>query len=70
MGREVVADDMHVQLGRNGLVDGDQKLLEFDCSMTTMQCGNDGAVVDIERRDSPEHYVQGGAPIFVTPDRT
>lgn len=48
VGREVVADDMHVEFDRDRFVDRDQKPLEFDCSMPAVQCGNDGVVGDIE----------------------
>lgn len=50
VGRDVVADDMHVEFGRDSIVDRDQKLLEFDSPFPTMKRTNDRAVGDIECR--------------------
>lgn len=63
VGGQVVADQMHIQLGRNGLVDRDQKLLEFHRSMTTMKCRNDGVVGDVEGREQTRH---AGTDVIVT----
>ena len=63
VGREVVADDVHVEFGRDRFVDRDQKLLEFDGSMTAMRCGNDSAVGDVERC---EQTGDAGTDVIVT----
>jgi hypothetical protein len=49
VGGEVVADQVHVQVGGDGLVDGDQELAELDRPVLAVQCGDDGAVGDVER---------------------
>ncbi|MDJ0105745.1 hypothetical protein QM646_04975 [Rhodococcus erythropolis] len=43
VGREVVADDMHVEFGRDWFVDRDQRPLDFDGPMPAVQGGNDSA---------------------------
>ena len=50
---------MHVQLGRNGLVDGDQELLELNSPVLGVQCGDHRAVGDVERREQAGDAVAG-----------
>jgi len=44
VGRQVVADQVYVELCGYGLVDRDQEFFEFDCPMAGVELGNDGAV--------------------------
>ena len=70
VGGQVVADEMHVQLVGDGLVDRGEELLELHGPVTSVKLGDHRAVGDVERRDSPKDYVQGGTPRLVTPLRT
>lgn len=49
VGGQVVADQMHVQAGRHGLVDRDQKLLELGRTPRRWISERSGAVRDVER---------------------
>ena len=63
---EVVADQVHVQLGGHGLVDGDQELPELDRPVLAVQLGDHGAVGDVERREQAGDAVADvvvGAPL-------
>jgi len=62
VGGQVVADEMHVQLVGDGLVDRGEEFLELHGPVTSMKLGDHRAIGDIERRNSPKDYVQGGAP--------
>src|SRR6266516_5698083 len=44
-----VADQVHVQVGGHGFVDGDQELAELDRPVAAVQFADDGAVGDVER---------------------
>ena len=66
VGGEVVADQVHVQVGGNGLVDGDQELLELHRPVPAVQLGDHRAVGDVERREQAGDAVAGvivGAPL-------
>lgn len=54
----------------DGLVDRGEELLELHGPVTSVKLGDHRAVGDVERRDSPKDYVQGGTPRLVTPLRT
>ncbi len=51
VGGEVVADQVDVEIVGDGFVDGDQELAELDCAMLGVNCGDDGPVGDVERRE-------------------
>ena len=56
---------MHVQFGGDGLVDGDQELLELHRAVLAVQFGDHRAVGDVERREQAGDAVAGvvvGAP--------
>jgi hypothetical protein len=59
VGREVVADQVHVEFGGDGLVDGDQEFLELDRPVLGVDLGDHGAVGDVERREQVDHAVTG-----------
>jgi hypothetical protein len=66
VGGEDVTDQVHVQLGRHGLVDRDQKLAELDCPVVAVQRGDDGPVGDVERGEQAGGAVASvvvGAPL-------
>jgi hypothetical protein len=48
-GGVLVTHEVHVQLGRHGLVYRDQELLELNGAVTAVQLADDGAVGDVER---------------------
>ncbi|WP_404800493.1 hypothetical protein [Actinomadura montaniterrae] len=57
---------VHLQLGRDGLVDRDQELLEPGRAMQAVQLGDDGAVGDVEGGEQAGGAVPGvvvGAPL-------
>jgi hypothetical protein len=49
VGSQVVADQVHVQLGRHSLIDRDEELAELDRPVLAVQFGDDAAVGDVER---------------------
>ncbi len=49
VGGQVVADQVHAQVGRHGFVDGDEELAELDRPVLAVQRGDDAAVGDVER---------------------
>lgn len=49
VGALVVADQVYVEAGWDGLVDGDQELLELDRAVLTVQFADDRAVGGVER---------------------
>jgi hypothetical protein len=49
VGGQVVADQLHVQVGGHGFVDGDEELAELDRPVLAVQFGDDAAVGDVER---------------------
>lgn len=59
VGREVVADDVHVEFGWDRFVDRDQKLLEFDSPVPAMQRGM-----------TVPSAISNAANKLVTPERT
>ena len=59
VGRQVVADQVHVQLGGYGLVDRDQEFLELDRPMSGVELRDHGAVGDVECREQVDHAVTG-----------
>src|SRR5438105_9087039 len=65
VGGQVVADDMDVQLGGYGLVDGDEEFAVFYGPVLAVQFADDGAVGDVERGEQAGGAVPGvvvGAP--------
>ena len=52
-------DQVPVQFGGNGLVDGDQELLELHGPVLGVQLGDDRAVGDVERREQAGDAVAG-----------
>src|SRR3954452_9226099 len=60
VGGQVVADQVHVQLGRDGLVDGDEELAELDCPVLAVQRGDDVAVGDVEGGEQAGSWCRGG----------
>jgi hypothetical protein len=46
---QVVVDQVHIQLGRDGLIDGDEKLAELQGAVLAVQRGDNGPVGDVER---------------------
>ena len=56
---EVVADQVHVQAGRHGVVDPDQELAEFHGTVAAVQGADDGAVSDVERGEQAGRPVPG-----------
>jgi len=58
-GGEVAADQVHVQLGRDGLVDRGEELLEFHRAVLAVDLGDHGAVGDAEGRQQAGHAVPG-----------
>lgn len=59
MGGEVVADDVDVQLGRDGLVDGAQELQVLGGPVAAVELADDGAVGDIEGGERTGSAVPG-----------
>ena len=51
VGAVVVGDQVNVQLGRHGLVDGDQELLALGRAVTAVELADHGAVGDVARRE-------------------
>ena len=66
VGGEVVADQVHVQLGGHGLVDRGQELPELHGPVVAVQFADDGAVGDVERGEQAGRAVADvvvGAPL-------
>ena len=66
VGGVVVADEVDVELGGDGLVDGDQELAELDRAVPAVQVGDHVAVGDVERREQAGDAVADvvvGAPL-------
>ena len=59
VGGEVVADQVHVQPGRHGLVDRYQELPELRGAVLAVQFGDHGAVGDVERGEQAGGAVPG-----------
>ena len=65
VGRQVVADQVHVQLGGYGLVDRDQEFLELDRPMSGVELRDHGAVGDVECREQVDHAVTGVVVVYL-----
>ena len=49
VGRVVVHDDVHVEVGRHAFVDAVEELAELDGPVAAVRLGDDGAGLDVER---------------------
>jgi hypothetical protein len=58
VGGVVVADQVHIQLGRYGFVDRDKEFLELH-RLVAVELGNHRGIGDVERREQTAHTVTG-----------
>jgi NAD kinase len=59
VGGEVVADQVHVELGGDGFVDRDEEFLELDRPVLAVGLGDHGAVCDVERGEQARDAMPG-----------
>ena len=56
MGGEVVTDQVHVEFGGYGFVDGGEEFLELHRAVLAVQGGDHRAVGDVERGEQAARY--------------